>query len=150
MVPRMDLRAVSISAAVLLAALALSGCAGSIMGDWINGKPKPVEANIMPTDYKAEIVVTLQQTLDDPSNIREAQISDPRLETFGAEQRYIVCVRYNARDFTKRYMGAKDYIAYFFGGHLNQLIAATPEQCGRAAYKPFPEAEKICAREKCS
>jgi hypothetical protein len=150
MVRRMSLRAVSKSAAVLLAALALPACAGSSMSDWINGKPKPVEANIAPTDYKLEIIATVQRTLDDPSNIREASLSDPQLQTFGTEQRYVACVRFNARDFTKRYVGAKDYLVYFFGGHLNQMIAATPEQCARAAYKPFPELEKLCAREKCT
>ena len=40
--------------------------------------------------------------------------------------------------------GSKDRIAYFFGGHLNQLIEASTEQCGNAAYKPFPELEKLC------
>ena len=42
------------------------------------------------------------------------------------------------------YTGSKDRIAYFYGGHLNQLVEATKEQCGNAAYKPFPELEKLC------
>ena len=42
------------------------------------------------------------------------------------------------------YEGSTDRIAYFYGGHLNQLIEASKEQCGNAAYKPFPELEKLC------
>ena len=49
----------------------------------------------------------------------------------------------------RQYTGAKDRIGYFFGGHLNQLVDATKEQCGNAAYKPFPELEKICLGTKC-
>ncbi len=40
-------------------------------------------------------------------------------------------------------------IAYFYGGHLNQLIEASKEQCGNAAYKPFPELEKVCLGKGC-
>ena len=71
------------------------------------------------------------------------------LRQAGKEERYTVCVRANSRDPSQRYTGAKDRIAYFFGGHLNQLIDATKEQCGNAPYKPFPELEKVCLGQKC-
>jgi len=29
------------------------------------------------------------------------------------------------------------------------LIQASKEQCGNAAYKPFPELEKLCLATKC-
>ncbi len=40
-----------------------------------------------------------------------------------------MCVRYDARD-TRRdaFAGSKDKIGYFYGGHLNQLVDATPQQ----------------------
>jgi hypothetical protein len=38
---------------------------------------------------------------------------------------------------------------YFLGGQINQFVKTTPEQCKWAAYKPFPELEKICMGEKC-
>ena len=81
--------------------------------------------------------------------MRNAFISDPALTAGRKDQRYTACVRYNARDANRHYMGSSDRIAYFYGGHLNQLIEATPEQCGKAAYKPFPELEKICLGTKC-
>ena len=81
--------------------------------------------------------------------MRDAFISEPVLRSAGKEQRYTVCVRANSRNLLRDYTGAKDRIGYFYGGHLNQLIEATKEQCGNAAYKPFPELEKYCLGTKC-
>ena len=88
--------------------------------------------------------------LDDPTNVRDAYISDPVLRPVGKDERYTVCVRSNSRDAARQYTGSKDRIGYFYGGHLNQLIDATKEQCGNAAYKPFPELEKLCQARKCA
>ncbi len=131
--------------AVLAFALALAGCGAN---DYL-GKPKEVEPNIVPTDYKKEIMDTLQHTLTDPTNVRDAFISEPVLGAVGRDQRYLVCVRSNSRGFQREYTGSKDRVAYFFGGHLNQLIDATKEQCGNAAYKQFPELEKMCLGKSC-
>jgi hypothetical protein len=119
----------------------LAACASS--------EDKPVEPNLLPTNYKQEIIDTLSRTLGYPTNVREAFISDPALAPVGKDQRYTACVRYNARDASNRYAGSTDRIAYFYGGHLNQLIQASKEQCGNAAYKPFPELEKLCLATKC-
>ena len=124
----------------VLAAFALAACTTS------DKEPDP---NIMPTAYKEEIIQTLTKTLDDPTNVRDAFISEPVLADAGKDKRYIVCVRYNARNGAAHYAGSVDRIAYFYAGHLNQLVDATPEQCGKAAYKPFPELEKLCQAKKC-
>lgn len=126
-------------------ALALTACSS---GDYL-GKPKEVDPNIFPTDYKSEISLTLTHVLDDPTNVRDAYISDPVLVPVGSDQRYAVCVRSNSRNQVRQYTGSKDRIAYFYGGHLNQLVDATQQQCGNAAYKPFPELEKVCLSKKC-
>ena len=119
----------------------LTACASS--------EDKPVEPNLLPTNYKQEILDTLSRTLGYPTNVREAYISEPALGPVGKDQRYTACVRYNARDANNHYAGSTDRIAYFYGGHLNQLIQASKEQCGNAAYKPFPELEKLCLATKC-
>jgi hypothetical protein len=132
------------AARVLLPAafgLALAACAGDPY--------KEPEPNIYPKDYKQEIITTLTTDLVDPTNIRDAFITDPALTPVSNNQRYTVCVRANARDHSRSYTGSKDRIGYFYGGHLNQLIDATAEQCGNAAYKPFPELEKVCFGKKC-
>jgi hypothetical protein len=132
-------------ALTIAAMLTLVGCGSS---DYL-GKPKEVDPNIVPVDYRKEIVDTLKGLLVDPTNVKDAFISEPALMPVGKEQRYASCVRLNARGYHREYLGSKDRVAYFFGGHLNQLVDATKEQCGNAAYKPFPEVEKLCLGKSC-
>jgi len=106
--------------------------------------------NVFPSNYKNEILNTLTTSLDDPTNVRDAYISEPVLRRAGNDERYVVCIRSDSRDVSKIYTGSKDRIAYFYAGHLNQLVDATKEQCRSAAYKPFPELEKLCQARKCA
>jgi len=127
---------------VTVAAGALAACTSS--------KEVPVDPNLLPAHYKQEILDTLLHTLIDPTNIRNASISDPILTAVDKEQRYTSCVRYTARDASRQYGAPTVRIAYFYGGHLNQFVDAGKDQCGNAAYKPFPELEKLCLSEhKC-
>lgn len=130
---------------VSLLAVVLAGCAS---GDYL-GKPKEPDPNVFPKDYKREILDTMTTTLEDPTNVRGAFITDPALFPVGNDQRYAVCIRSNGRNSARQYKGSTDKIAFFFAGHLNQLVDASPEQCGKAAYKPFPELEKLCLSTKC-
>jgi len=125
--------------------LALAACSS---GDYL-GKPKEVDPNVFPAGYKKEITDTLTRTLEDPTNVRDAFVSEPALRPAGRDQRYAVCIRANSRNANRQYMGSKDRIAFFFGGYLNQLVDATKEQCGNAVYKPFPELEKLCLGKTC-
>ena len=133
------------ASACLLSALAvgLIGCSGS------SSKQPEENPNVFPADYKNEILLTMTNTLEDPTNIRDAFISEPVLRQAGKDERYVVCVRSDSRNANKNYTGSKDRIGYFYAGHLNQLVDATKEQCGNAAYKPFPELEKLCQAKKC-
>jgi len=124
-------------------ALVLVNCSSS-------KKAEPEEnPNVFPSNYKNEILTTMTSALDDPTNVRDAYISEPALRRTGNDEHYVVCVRSDSRDVSRLYTGSKDRIAYFYGGHLNQLVEATKEQCGNAAYKPFPELEKLCQAKKC-
>jgi hypothetical protein len=115
-----------------------------------SGKETPVDPNLLPTNYKQEILDTLSSTLVDPTNVRDAGISDPALTTVDNDQRYTSCVRYTARDATRQYGAPTVRIAYFYGGHLNQFVVDSKDQCRNTAYKPFPELEKLCLSEhKC-
>ena len=133
------------ASACLLSALAvgLIGCSSS------SSKQPEENPNVFPADYKNEILLTMTNTLEDPTNIRGAFISEPVLRSAGKDERYVVCVRSDSRNANKNYTGSKDRIGYFYAGHLNQLVDATKEQCGNAAYKPFPELEKLCLAKKC-
>ena len=124
-------------------AMGLIGCSSS------SSKQPEENPNVFPANYKNEIMLTMTSILDDPTNIRGAFISEPVLQQAGKEERYVVCVCSDSRDVNRQYTGSKDRIGYFYAGHLTQLIDATKEQCGNAAYKPFPELEKLCQAKKC-
>jgi hypothetical protein len=134
------------ASACLLSALAvgLIGCSSS------SSKQPEENPNIFPADYKNEIIYTMTNSLEDPTNVRGAFISEPILRpAVGKDERYVVCVRSDSRNANRQYTGSTDRIGYFYAGHLNQLVEATKEQCDNAAYKPFPELEKICLAKKC-
>jgi hypothetical protein len=122
--------------------LALAACSG-------DSKNAVEDPNIFPKNYQREVLSTLTSQLDDPTNIREAGITDPALRQAGREQRYAVCVRYNARNGNRHYEGVKERIGYFYGGELNQLVEADQGQCKGAVYKPWPELEKYCLAKTC-
>jgi hypothetical protein len=131
--------------ALAIGAMALGACSSS-------STPAPeANPNVFPTHYQDEIITTLVSTLDDPTRIRQAVITEPTLRQAGQEQRYAVCMRFDSRDQQRRYTGLTERIAYFYAGHLNQLIKTTsPDQCAGAVYKPWPEVEKYCLAKNCT
>lgn len=136
------------SAASLCLLVALGLAVAACSGD--SKKLDNVEPNIFPADYKQEILPTLTRLFDDVTNVHDAAISDPVLRPAGREQRYSVCVRSNSRNANRLYTGVKERIAYFYGGHLNQLVEATEGQCANAAYKPWPELTNYCLAKNCT
>ena len=126
---------------LILAALGLAACTSD---------PAKVEDNVFPTEYKKMVltIVTNNQS-PDPTNIREAAISEPVLRPVENTTRYVLCVRYNPRNEKREYSGITERIVYFYQGHVTQFVPAGREQCSWAVYKPFPELEKICKGEKC-
>jgi hypothetical protein len=128
----------------LLSALALAVAACS-------SDSKPENPNQFPKDYKTEIIETLKKLFGSNYTVRVsgAQVSDPVLRTVGKDQIYTACVRYTAHGASAGEIGHAMRVAYFYGGHLNQLVEASQEQCGKAAYKPFPELNKYCVGTGC-
>jgi hypothetical protein len=55
------------------------------------------------------------------------------LKQFGTQSRYFACLRVNGPDWRKEKM------LVFYSGGINQFIDAEGDQCGAAAYQPFPE-----------
>lgn len=132
----------TIAGLCLLAGIALAGCS--------SGGDKPEDPNAFPKEYQRELLMTLTNLMEDPTNVREAGISDPVLRPAGSEQRYTVCVRSNSRNLNRHYEGVKERIAYFYGGTLNQIVEASKGQCAGAVYKPWPELEKYCMAKSCT
>ncbi len=103
-----------------------------------------VEANIFPTDYKSSVLELVRQQVADPTDIRDAYLAAPTLRRRQSGDRYIACLRYNAKDGDGNYLGSREYAAFFYEGQLTQIVDASPELCVNAAYQPFPELQKLC------
>jgi len=146
--------------ALLVSALCLCGCSGwnNPFHGWYGGNPfgglfnastKVVpapEPNIMPVNYRARLLQFLENELFDPTGVRDAYISEPKLRPIGTESRYTICVRYNAKAGYGEYTGIKEYIGIYFHGDLTQFIPAAPGQCTDAAYVRWPELETLKKR----
>ncbi len=123
--------------AACFAAAMLSACASS---------PPPVmsgEPNVPPANYKTEILAYLRTYLNDPTGVREAFITEPALMTVGGTQRYVSCLRFNAKNSVGKYEGSRDRMVAFLSGRLDTLALARGDQCKDATWQPFPELEKL-------
>jgi len=126
---------------VLIAALALAGC--SSVPNPFAPSAESSDVNTFPPNYRSELLAFMQTYLNDPTDVREAQIAEPALKRVGSSDRYVVCLRYNAKDSQGRYMGAKDSVAVYLRGRFNQLVSATGEICKGAVFQPFPEMQAL-------
>jgi hypothetical protein len=138
----------------LFLAAALSACA-SDDGRTPEGKAAAWEAaNVYPANYRGEIIAYLRTYLNDPTNIREAQVSEPTLRPAGFGNRYMVCLRFNTKRAGGGYGGAREHIAIFLGGKLDRMVdlrggdqargeQGKGEQCSSATYAAFPELERL-------
>jgi hypothetical protein len=119
---------------LLAFALALSACAANRNREVRDPHPE---------NYKPDILAMLHVYLRDPTQIRDAAVSEPTPVLVGTTNRYVVCLRFNAKKSSGEYAGVKQYMAIFVAGRLDQMVEAKPEQCAAADYQPFPEAEKL-------
>ena len=142
-----------------LLAIPLADCAG-------NGHARSDErANVYPDNYKTELLGFLHTYINDPTQIRDAAIAEPVLRPVsgnpdrgnspldklsrsfergtGPQVRYIVCVRFNAKDRDGRYTGPKQGMAIFTGGRFERFNEQRQGPCDQADYKPFPELEAL-------
>jgi len=110
---------------LLACALALSACAGANRNREVRD-PRP-------ENYKADILAMLHVYLRDPTQIRDAAASEPTPVLVGTTNRYVVCLRFNAKKSSGEYGGLKQYLAIFVAGRLDQMVEAKPEQCAAAA-----------------
>ena len=103
------------------------------------------EPNTLPVNYKAEIIAYLRTYLNNPTGVRGAFIAEPELRNIPGvpTQRYMVCLRFNAKNSTGKYEGSRDRLVAFLAGRLDTLVPAPKDQCEKANWQPFPELEKL-------
>jgi len=121
--------------------LVLGGCGH----DYRSTEREPAteeEINVPPANYKAEILGAMHAYLNDPTGIRDAAISTPVVKALGNSKRFIVCLRFNAKN-GKSYAGAREIAAVFVAGRFDRFVDSAHEACADAAYAPFPELGKL-------
>jgi hypothetical protein len=106
------------------------------------------EINTNPTNYKTDIMAAMRAYLNDPSGIRDASISEPVLKPASPSmpERYVACLRFNAKKSATVYAGTKEIAALFLAGRFDQFVDTPKEEqalCANATYTPFPELEKL-------
>jgi hypothetical protein len=136
---------------ILTLALILGAC--SNIETWRENIARNEEANtVFPQNYKADILSLMRTYLNDPTNVRDAFVSEPTLKTFDGTNRYLVCLRYNAKKSGGQYAGNKESIMTFRQGRLDRIVDATRdprearqarELCKDMAMTPFPELERL-------
>ncbi len=129
--------------AALAAALLLGGCANGLLPSGGRPSASDDEINVYPANYKAEILGGMHAYLNDPTGIRDAAIADPALKSVGGNIRYAVCVRFNGKKAGNAYAGVKEIAAVFVAGRFDRFVDQAKEPCADAAYKPFPELQKL-------
>lgn len=127
---------------MVLIPLLLAGCSS----EWTQQRDFSTKVNsVYPQNYKSEIVALMRSYLNDPTGVRNAQVSEPTQRTIDGLIRYTVCIRYDAKKGGGQYAGSRDNMVLFRGGRLDRIAdnEMVRGQCKAAAYAPFPELEQL-------
>jgi len=135
-------------------AVALAGCGSAQLHE-----EREARINVYPDNYRTDLLAALHTYVSDPTNIRDAYVSEPAIKPIGTQSRYAACVRFNARNGDGRYLGSRDVLAVFVAGRFDQFFdpsagPANPssqanqatfvkELCGQAEYRRFSELEAM-------
>ena len=132
--------------AAAVTTVALGSCATEVGPSSSELKARWDAENVYPQGYRQDLLAFLRTYLNDPSQIRSAAIAQPQLKFIGPGDRYVACVRYNARNSDGKYLGSKDGAAVYVAGKLDRFFD-TPkdvrELCKEVTFAPFPELEKL-------
>ena len=129
-----------------LAALAVGGCSTDLGPSQAELKSNWETQNSFPLAYKSDLLAYMRTYLNDPTHIRGAAVSTPERKDIGPGERYVACVRFNARKSDGKYAGSKDGFAVYVSGKLDRFFDApklVSEFCKDAKFAPFPELEAL-------
>jgi hypothetical protein len=131
---------------MLAAALLVGACTTEVGPSQAEIKADWEAQNIYPENYRQDLLAFLRTYLNDPTHIRGAEVSQPFRKTVGPAERYIVCVRYDARKSDGHYGGPKDGVAVYVSAKLDRFLDAPKEvagYCKEVVLSPFPELQNL-------
>jgi hypothetical protein len=130
----------------LLWAASLGGCATEVGPSSAELNAQWEAQNIYPASYKNDLLAFFRTYLNDPTHVRGAAVTVPQLKPVGRGPRYVVCIRYDARDSAGKYLGPKEGAALYVAGKLDRFLDVkrdVRDLCKDATYVPFPELERL-------
>jgi len=131
--------AATISLPILLAACAASEESRSITYTDDRG----VASQPFPKNYRGEVLAFLKTYLNNPVGVRDAGLAEPVERVVGGRQRYVVCLRFSARESDGNYREPRVRGVLFVDGRLDRIIENAAEPCAGAAFAAFPDLEKL-------
>jgi hypothetical protein len=130
-------------AAILLLPLLLAACAGDGQNNLTYTDDRGVANQPYPASYRVELLAFMKTYLNNPVGVKDAAVAEPVQRTVGGRLRYVVCVRYNARDSGGGYLGLRERAVLYVDARLDRIVEDASEVCAGAAYAPFPDMEKM-------
>ncbi len=127
----------------MLLPILLAACAGSDDRSLTYTDDRGVSDQPFSTNYRAELLAFLRTYLNNPKGVRDAAMAEPQQRVVSGRQRYVSCVRYDARDLDGSYGGGRERAVLYVDGRLDRVIENASEVCAGVAYAPFPEMEKM-------
>jgi hypothetical protein len=129
---------------MVLLPMALAACASSD-----DGKPvtytddRGVSNQPFPNNFRAEVLAFLKTYLNNPVGVRDAVMAEPVQRVVGGRLRYVVCLRFSARESDGGYRDPRERAFLFVDGRLDRILENATEPCAGAVYTPFAELEKL-------
>lgn len=129
---------------MVLLPMALAGCAASD-----DSKPltytedRGVSNQPFPNNYRAEVLAFLKTYLNNPVGVRDAVMAQPVQRVVGGRLRYVVCLRFSARESDGGYREPRERALLFVDGRFDRIVENANEPCAGAVYAPFAELEKL-------
>jgi hypothetical protein len=133
-------RSFRIAAATLLPVM-LAACAAGDEGRSITyTDDRGVSAQPFPANYRTEVLAFLRTYLNNPVGVRDAAMAEPVERVVGGRQRYVVCVRFSARESDGGYREPRTRGILFWPPRPRH------RKCGRTlcgpGLRPFPRTRK--------
>ena len=108
---------------MMLLPIALSACAASD-----DGKPitytddRGVSNQPFPNNFRAEVLAFLKTYLNNPVGVRDAVMAEPVQRVVGGRLRYVVCLRFSAREPDGGYREPRERAFLFVDGRLDRIV----------------------------
>src|SRR4051812_44410225 len=130
-------------AAIWLLPLALAACAGEGPNSLTYTDDPGPASQPSPANSRPDLLAFMKPYLNNPVGVKEAVLAEPVQRTVGGRLRYVVCLRYNAKDSDGNYRGSRERAVLFVDARLDRIVEDASDPCAGAVYAAFPELERM-------